>query len=55
MEKNYVTPLSLRDTIRQIGDWRSNAYQKYIFPTSDSLKVAMTAVVNPLRSTYPYS
>ncbi len=35
------------DTICQIGDWRSNAYQKCILPTSDSLKVAMTAIVNP--------
>ncbi len=39
-------------TIHQIGDWRSNAYQKYIFPSTESLKVAMTSIVDPLRSTY---
>ena len=29
------------ETIRQIGDWRSQSYQKYLFDSKDTLKQAM--------------
>ncbi len=42
------------EAIHQIPDWSSNAYQRYILPSTKSLKVALSGVVNPLWSTYPY-
>lgn len=39
------------DTIRQIGDWKSNAYTKYIFDSPDSIKRAMTIMASQLPTT----
>ena len=41
------------DTIRQIGDWRSNAYARYIFESPESLLQSMSLMCEKLP-TDPY-
>ena len=36
------------DTIRQVGDWQSNAYIKYIYESPDSLKRSMVKMVTKI-------
>ena len=38
------------DTIRQIGDWKSNAYTKYIYETPDSLSNHMSRVGSNIQA-----
>ena len=36
------------DTIRQIGDWQSNSYTKYIVEDENSLRFAMLSWANEI-------
>ena len=38
------------ETIKNIGDWRSNAYENYVFDSTDSLKVAMLNISKSIKS-----
>ena len=39
------------DTIKTIGDWRSNAYQRYVIDSSNSINKAMQKVAQSVHDT----